>query len=185
MFFNFIENNKLEKYITYHGIVSGDKKRKLLKECNIFILLTRYPSEGQPISILEAMGNGLLVVTTDNVGIPDIIKDGVNGIIIGKKDNIYKSKNKIAQYTLEKLKKVLNGGKATEMIDCAYKQIQFLYKKENYINNIYNIFKVEGRRAKYRLIYFLLNIFIKIIDLPNKTFSIAKIMYLRESVMDL
>jgi len=140
LFFNFIKNNKLEKYITYHGIVSGDKKRKLLKECDIFILLTRYPNEGQPISILEAMGNGLLVITTDHAGIPDIIKDGVNGIIIGKKDSIYKSKNKVAQYTLERLKKILNGGKATEMIDCAYKQIQSLYKEEIYINNIYNIF---------------------------------------------
>lgn len=141
LFFNFIKNNKLERYITYHGVVSGDKKRRLLKKCNIFILLTHYPKEGQPISILEAMGNGLLVVTTDHAGIPDIINNGVNGIIIKKKDNIYKSKNEIAQYTLEKLKKVLNGGKATEMIDCAYKQIQSLYKEENYINNIYNIFR--------------------------------------------
>lgn len=43
---------------------------------------TRYPNEGQPISILEAMGNGMFIITTDHAGIPDIVEDGVNGIVI-------------------------------------------------------------------------------------------------------
>lgn len=46
--------------------------------------MTRYPNEGQPISILEAMGNGMMIVTTDHAGIPDIVEDGVNGIIAQK-----------------------------------------------------------------------------------------------------
>lgn len=41
--------------VTYHGIVGGEAKRRLLKECYIFALPTRYPNEGQPISILEAI----------------------------------------------------------------------------------------------------------------------------------
>ena len=68
----------------YHGIVGGDKKRELLKTCDIFVLLTRYPNEGQPISILEAMGNGMMIVTTDHAGIPDIVQDGMNGIVVDK-----------------------------------------------------------------------------------------------------
>lgn len=83
-FFNYIKDNGLEDYVTYHGVVVGDKKRELLKICDIFTLLTRYPNEGQPISILEAMGNGMMIVTTDHAGIPDIVKDGVNGIVIHK-----------------------------------------------------------------------------------------------------
>lgn len=83
-FESYIKDNQLEKYVTYHGVVGGKEKRNLLKECYIFALPTRYPNEGQPISILEAMGNGMFVITTDHAGIPDIVEDGVNGIVIRK-----------------------------------------------------------------------------------------------------
>ena len=62
--------------------MGGEQKRKLLKECYIFALPTRYPNEGQPISILEAMGNGMFIITTNHAGIPDIVEDGVNGIVM-------------------------------------------------------------------------------------------------------
>lgn len=87
-FWNYVKDNGLEDYITYHGIVSGDKKRELLKLCDIFALPTRYPNEGQPISILEAMGNGMMIVTTDHAGIPDIVEDGVNGIVMRKETTV-------------------------------------------------------------------------------------------------
>lgn len=80
-FESYLEGNGLEEFITYHGVVDGERKRKLLRECCIFALPTRYPNEGQPISILEAIGNGMYVVTTDHAGIPDIVEDGVNGIV--------------------------------------------------------------------------------------------------------
>ena len=48
------------------------------------MLPTRYPNEGQPISILEAMGNGMFIISTDHAGIPDIVEDGINGIVIPK-----------------------------------------------------------------------------------------------------
>lgn len=71
----------LKKYpnkIKYHGIVSGEQKKKLLLENYIFIL----PSydEGQPISILEAYSTGCAVITDQSVGgIRDIFKEE-NGI---------------------------------------------------------------------------------------------------------
>lgn len=89
-FFEYIKNYRLDDYITYHGVVSGDKKRALLKKSDIFVLLTRYPNEGQPISILEAMGNGMVIVTTDHAGIPDIVKDGLNGIVVYNNQDIEK-----------------------------------------------------------------------------------------------
>ncbi len=84
-FWKYIKENKLEDYISYHGIVGGDKKRELLANCDFFILLTTYPIEGQPISILEAMGNGMVIVTTNHAGIPDVVTDGINGIVVDKK----------------------------------------------------------------------------------------------------
>lgn len=81
-FENYIKKNKLEDYIIYHGVVDGIEKKELLEKCNVFVLLTQYPNEGQPISILEAMGNGLFVVTTRHAGIPDIVKNRENGIMV-------------------------------------------------------------------------------------------------------
>lgn len=88
-FFNYIKENNLEDYITYHGEVSGDTKKKLLEKSDVFILLTRYLNEGQPISILEAMGNGMVIITTNHAGIPDIVKNEENGIVccMGEKTN--------------------------------------------------------------------------------------------------
>ena len=67
--------------VTYNGVVKGDKKATLLRDNHIFCLPTYYPNEGQPISILEAMGNGLAIITTNQGGMVDIFKDGENGAL--------------------------------------------------------------------------------------------------------
>lgn len=83
-FFEYIEKNKLNEYVKYYGIVDGKEKNNLLKEADSLILLTTYFREGQPISILEGMGNGLVIIATNHTAIPDMIKDNVNGIIVDK-----------------------------------------------------------------------------------------------------
>lgn len=69
--------------VIYHGVVSGEKKKKLLQEATVFCLPTYYPYEGQPISILEAYASGCVVLTTDHSGIFDIFKPGFNGLEVG------------------------------------------------------------------------------------------------------
>lgn len=80
-FKSYVKENELEKYVSYHGVVMGDEKRKFLAMADFFALPTRYPNEGQPISIIEAMANGLVVITTDHAGIPDLVKNIENGIV--------------------------------------------------------------------------------------------------------
>ncbi|MGL5051895.1 MAG: glycosyltransferase family 4 protein, partial [Fusobacteriaceae bacterium] len=74
----------LEKYpkkIKYHGIVKGEKKKRLLLENYIFILPTYYSNEGQPISILEAYTNGCAVITDECIGgITDVFSHDKNGL---------------------------------------------------------------------------------------------------------
>ena len=65
-------------------MVAGADKQRLLRESDIFVLPTTHPTEGQPISILEAMGNGLAVVTTDYPGIADVVCDGENGVVVNR-----------------------------------------------------------------------------------------------------
>lgn len=96
-FESYIKDNKLEKYVTYHGVVDGEEKRNLLEECCVFALPTRYPNEGQPISILEAMGNGMFIITTDHAGIPDIVGNE-NGIVLKKDDTINDPYKQLCNY---------------------------------------------------------------------------------------
>lgn len=63
----------LGEYAEYLGPVRGEAKRRVLEEANVFVLPTHYPMEGQPISILEGLATGNVIVTTRHAGIPDIV----------------------------------------------------------------------------------------------------------------
>lgn len=82
-FKSFIDSNGLDN-VQFHGVVNGNQKKKLFNNCDVFILPTYYHIEGQPISIIEALANGLTVITTNHAGIPDIISTD-NGYIIEPK----------------------------------------------------------------------------------------------------
>ena len=130
-FENYVKNNKLEEYVTYHGIVGGNEKRKLLKECYVFALPTRYPNEGQPISILEAMGNGMFIITTDHAGIPDIVKNGVNGIVMDNNYTVKSVYDKFINNDKAKMKEIsiVNRNRCKEN-----------YSQQNYINHMQTVF---------------------------------------------
>ncbi len=83
-----IENylNDLKDNVEYLGVVYGEQKKKLLEWGNVFIFPTFYKIEGQPISILEAMATGNVILTTKHGGIPDIFKEGINGFYIEKQN---------------------------------------------------------------------------------------------------
>lgn len=77
----------------------------MLKECYIFTLPTKYPNEGQPISILEAMGNGMFIITTDHAGIPDVVDNNINGLVLNSQllsvEQCFKNLLKKSQVELE------------------------------------------------------------------------------------
>jgi glycosyltransferase involved in cell wall biosynthesis len=70
--------------INYVGVVSGDAKKQLFLDANIFALPTYYTMEGQPISLLEGMATGNIILTTNHAGITDIVHPE-NGVFVEKK----------------------------------------------------------------------------------------------------
>jgi glycosyltransferase involved in cell wall biosynthesis len=56
--------------------------RELLPNAHVFALISRY--EGLPISILEAMCAGLPIVATDTGGVSEAVRNGWNGLLVGR-----------------------------------------------------------------------------------------------------
>jgi glycosyltransferase involved in cell wall biosynthesis len=59
--------------IQFLGPVDELGRAKALLEANILVLPTRYPHEGQPLVLIEAMSAGVVPITTDQGGIPDLM----------------------------------------------------------------------------------------------------------------
>ncbi|WP_417940019.1 glycosyltransferase family 4 protein [Flavobacterium sp. RS13.1] len=133
-FTSYVKEHNLNGYVKYHGVVSGKAKINLLESCHAFTLLTRYPNEGQPISILEAMGNGMTVITTNHAGIPDIVQNDTNGLVVDKDvidiNVLYKYIKEIDD-DREALVKILENN---------YRSVLTNYTEKQYIDNMKAIF---------------------------------------------
>lgn len=79
-----IRKEGLEKYVHYEGARYGDEKEHALQTADLFVFPTY--DDCFPLCILEAMQHALPVITTDEGGIPDMVQDGVNGLICNKRD---------------------------------------------------------------------------------------------------
>lgn len=72
-----IDEKSVTENTIFPGWVRGDMKDKLLREADVFFLPSY--NEGMPMSVLDAMGYGLPVVSTNVGGIPKIVHNGENG----------------------------------------------------------------------------------------------------------
>lgn len=73
-----IRENKVETNILFPGWVRDQEKDKVLRDADVFFLPSY--NEGMPMSVLDAMGYGLPVVSTNVGGIPKIVHDEENGM---------------------------------------------------------------------------------------------------------
>lgn len=81
-----VNKRKLDDMITYVGRKVGEEKEFFFRQADIFIFPTYYYNECFPLVILEAMEYKLPVISTNEGGIPDIVKDGENGLICEKRN---------------------------------------------------------------------------------------------------
>lgn len=66
--------------VEVQGWIDGARCAALLQESDVFVLPSYH--EGVPMALLEAMAFGLPLVTTPVGGIPDVVTDGVEGLMI-------------------------------------------------------------------------------------------------------
>lgn len=78
-----IAGNKFGKQIKLMGQLPNEEAVELISKMDIIALPTYFPAEAFPISILEAMSRGKLVISTPRAAIPDMLT-GIDGKLCGK-----------------------------------------------------------------------------------------------------
>ncbi len=75
-----IERSESSSRVELPGSLVGDAKERAYREADIYVLPSH--AEGMPIGLLEAMSYGLACIATPVGGIPDVIRDHENGLLI-------------------------------------------------------------------------------------------------------
>jgi glycosyltransferase involved in cell wall biosynthesis len=78
----------LEDDVIYVGRKLGAEKNKYLAKANIFVFPTFYEKETFGLVNLEAMQYELPIISTNEGGIPDVVKDGETGYLVPQRDSI-------------------------------------------------------------------------------------------------
>ena len=74
-----IQENDVSNIITLHPAISGEEKKDVLSQADIFIQTSRY--EGMPMGILEAMSYGIPCVITDGTSLGEITRQYDAGLV--------------------------------------------------------------------------------------------------------
>ncbi|MBE5962358.1 MAG: glycosyltransferase [Lachnospiraceae bacterium] len=79
-----MKEKNINKNVSFPGWIRGKQKEQLLRESDLFFLPSYH--EGMPMAILDAMGYGLAIVSTNVGGIPKIVLNNQNGYTINPGD---------------------------------------------------------------------------------------------------
>jgi len=112
---NLINRLGLKDRINFHGFLQREELEKLYRSSSIFILASI--SEGYGMVLAEAMNFGLPVIATTAGAIPELITDGVNGILVRPADSesiaaaiikLYKNKELREEFSRNNLERSKN-----------------------------------------------------------------------------
>lgn len=128
-----VRERGIEGLAYYHGPKYGEEKERYWKNTNIFVFPTYYETFG--LVNLEAMQYGIPIVTTNEGGIPDVVKDGENGFVCERKDP-----NSLA-IALEKL--INDSNLCRQMGERGYQRYKEEYTLEAFERKFIEVMKVS------------------------------------------
>jgi colanic acid/amylovoran biosynthesis glycosyltransferase len=81
----------LNDYVTFTGKLTPDQVRQHLEDAHIFmhhsITGPNGETEGLPTAIMEAMAMELPILSSWHAGIPELVQDGKNGLLVAENDS--------------------------------------------------------------------------------------------------
>ena len=84
-----VAQHGLEGVVTMAGPLPQEEVRRLLAGANLFVLACAREAEGGmdnfPTVIVEAMASGVPVVSTRLAGVPEMVRDGENGLLVDER----------------------------------------------------------------------------------------------------
>lgn len=115
----------ISNQVIFPGWVNGKKKEEIFQKASIYCLAS--DGEGFPMGVLDAWAYGIPCVVTPVGGIPDIVKNGINGLIFPVGDI-----NALAS----KLEKLITNKDLREKI---------VKETDKYIDNDFNVSSINKR----------------------------------------
>ena len=76
----FVQTHRLAECVTFTQALSHDEALAYLRGADLFVLASF--AEGIPVALMEAMALGIPCVSTFIAGIPELIHDGVEGLLV-------------------------------------------------------------------------------------------------------
>jgi glycosyltransferase involved in cell wall biosynthesis len=120
------------------GWVSGAMKESFLRESDVFVLPSYF--EALPVALLEAMARGVPVIATRVGGIPDVIEDGVNGLLVDPGQPEALARAIIAMLTDDALR--------TRLREAARTHVRKRYSTEAVIEDLAALYRELGIRVE-------------------------------------
>jgi len=111
----------LQRRVEFSGRLTGDDKWDAFATAEAFVFPSFYESENMPLVVIEALGSGVPVISTNWRSIPKLIDDGKTGFLVEPKD---------VDGVTEKMAWLLdNLSKALEMGETARAQYEMKYSE--------------------------------------------------------
>ena len=122
-------------YVKHIGWVTGEDKNKYLSECGIMTVPSYY--EGFGLVVVEGMYSGLATIGSNVGGIPEIIDDGENGVLIPAKD---------AKALKDAICKIMkNKDLAEKLKRRAHEKVLSCYSMDCCVKKLVNVYNTIGR----------------------------------------
>ena len=133
----------LNQITVYKGKKYGKDKHDALQQADVFVFPTYYSNECFPLVNLEAMQHKLPVVSTDEGGIPSVVKDGENGLIAKRND---------PQSLADCLERLLNNPELREQMgEDGYKKYKEHFTLQTFESNLVKCVKECYKRGGVEL----------------------------------
>jgi len=124
----FIDQHQLGPHIHFTGLIKGDQKWDYFRKAAILVHPTDW--DGQPLTILEAIGMGLAIISTPIGAIPDTVAHGQNGLLMSENTpkKLYEAIREL----------YLDRKRLAEMMDYNRSDFDCRFTVETYLQNVRN-----------------------------------------------